>query len=105
MNQRIQQTEGINLGFQIILEERSEGTHLGVHNHNVCRDAGIAERNTLVSNGNSQIIHPVVLQNLGDLNGSRTIGVGLNHTHHFCLGFQERAIVVQILLYSAEVYL
>ena len=61
MNQRIQQAETVHLWFQIILEKRAEGTHLRVHNHNVSRDASIAECNALVSNSNSQIIHPMIL--------------------------------------------
>ena len=47
----------------------------------------------------------MVLQGLGNLNGTCTIGIGLNHAHHLGFGLHERAIEVEVLDHGIEVNL
>ena len=60
-NQCVQQTEAINLWFELVIEKRFERTHLWVHYHNVARNAVSAQRSTFVSHRNSKIIDAMVL--------------------------------------------
>ena len=47
----------------------------------------------------------MVLQRTGNLDSPGAIAVGLDHAHHLCFGFQERAVVIQILHHGIEVHL
>ena len=47
----------------------------------------------------------MILQSLGNLHSTRTIGVGLDHTHHLCLRLQIRAEIVQVIHHCIEVHL
>ena len=47
----------------------------------------------------------MILKGLGYLNGSCTIGIGLNHANHLGLRLHERAVVIKILDNGVEVYL
>ena len=47
----VHQTEGVDLGFQVVVEHGLEGRHLGVHHHNVLRDTVAAQRDALVGHG------------------------------------------------------
>ena len=47
----------------------------------------------------------MVLQGLGHLHGTSTIGIGLDHADQLGLGFQEGAVVVEVVDDSVEVNL
>ena len=104
-NKGIHQPEGIDFRFQVIVEHRLEGRHLRIHNHNVGRNTSFAECDTLIGNSHSQIIDTMILKRLGDLNGTSAIGIGLDHTDHLRIWLQKRAIVIQIVYHSIQVYL
>ena len=79
MDERIHQSEGIYLRLQFVVEHGLEGRHLGVHDHDVLRDAVTTQLHTLVSHSHSQVVHAVVLQCLSHLHGTGTVGIGLHH--------------------------
>ena len=89
MDKGIQQSEAIDLRLQIVLEERPESAHFRVHNHDIGGNARITERNSLISNGNSQIIYPMILQYLCHLNGPCTIGIRLTMQTILVSGFRK----------------
>ena len=105
LDQRIQQTEGIDLRLQVVVEHGLEGGHLRVHDHDVGRDASLTQGDTLVGHSHRQIIDTMVLQRTGNLHRTSAITVGFDHAHHLRLGFQERAVVIQILHHGIEVHL
>ena len=105
MNQRIHQSEGIDLWFQVVVKHRLEGRHLRIHNHDVLCDAITTERHARVGNGHSEVVDTMVLQRLGYLYGTCTIGIRLHHTYQFGFRFQERTVVVQVIHHCIEVHL
>ena len=103
-DERIEQTETIHFRLQAVVEHGLEGRHLGIHNHDVGGDARLAKRHTLVGHSHSQVVHAMVLQRLGYFHSSSPIAVGLDHAHHFRIGAQERAVVVQIVHHGIKVH-
>ena len=101
----IHQTEGVDFGLEVVVEHRLERRHLGIHDHYIGGDAGLAERDPLIGHGHGKVVYAVILKRLGNLHGPCPIGVGLDHAHHLGLGFQERAVVVQVLHDGIEVHL
>ena len=104
-NQGIHQTERIHLWLKIIVEEGFERCHLRVHHHDIGSNAGFAQGHALIGYSHSQIIYAVVLQGLGYFDGTGSIGIGLDHAHHFRVGFQERTEMVQVIDHSLEIHL
>ena len=96
LDKGIHQAEGVNLWLQVVVEHGLEGRHLWVHNHDILRNTATAQRNSLVGHGHGQIIYTMVLQRLGNLHGSSTIGVGFDHADQFGFRFEEGAVVVEI---------
>ena len=86
-------------------EHGAEGRHLRVHDDDVGRDASLSQRGTLVGHRHGQIVHMVFLQRLGYLNGSRAVGIGLDHAHQPRVGSEEGAVAVQVADHGAEVHL
>ena len=105
MDEGIHQAERVDLRLQVVVEHGLEGRHLRIHNHDVLRDAMMAKGDALVSNSNSEIVDAMVLQGLGHLHGTSTIGIGLDHADQLGLGFQEGAVVVEVVDDSVEVNL
>ena len=103
LDEGIHQTEGVDFGFQIIVEHGLKGRHLGVHNHDIGGDASLAKGDTLVGHGHGKIVHTVVLQRLGNLHGPSPVGISLDHADHLRLGPEEGAEVVQVLNHGVEV--
>ena len=104
IDEGVEQTEGIDLGLELIPEERVETRHLGIHHHDARSDARTAQRGTLVGDGNGQIGNALILKRLGHLDGAGTVGVGLDHADDrrapdaVALGHtEEGAVVVEIL--------
>ena len=89
MYQRIHQSEGVHLWFQVVVEHGIEGRHLGVHNHDVLCDAVTTQGDTLVGNCHSQIVNTMVLQRLGHLHRASSIGICLDHAYQFSFWLQE----------------
>ena len=61
LDECVHQTEGIDLGLQVVVEHGLEGRHLRVHDHDIGGDACLTERNTLVGHGHGEIIDTLVL--------------------------------------------
>ena len=104
-NQGIHQSETVYLRLQVVVEHRLEGGHLRIHDHDILCDAVATQCDALVGHSNRQIVHTVVLQCLGHFHSSCTVGVGLHHAHQLRLGFQERAVVVQVVDHRIQVHL
>ena len=105
LDQRIQNTERINLWFQIIVEHGLEGCHLRIHNHDIARNTILAKRNTLIGYCYGKIIHTMILQCLGDFYRSCSITIRLDHAYQLGLWFHERTVIVQIGHYCIQIYL
>ena len=105
LDKSVEETEGIDLGLQVVVEHRLEGGHLGVHHHDVARDAIAAQRHALVGHGHGQVIDAVVLERLGHLHGTRSIGVGLDHANEFRAGSHHGAVVIEIIDQRLEINL
>ena len=105
LDKGVEETEGIDFGLQVVVEHRLEGGHLGVHHHDVARDAIAAQRHALVGHGHGQVIDAVVLERLGHLHGARSIGVGLDHADEFRAGSHHGAVVVEIIDQRLEINL
>ena len=105
LDECIQQTEGIDLWFQIVVEHRLESRHLRVHHHDIGGDACLTERHALIGHCHSQIIDALILQCLGYLHSTCTIGICLDHAHHLRVGMEERAEVVQIIDHRIQIHL
>ena len=104
LDQRIQNTERINLRFQIIVEHGLEGCHLRIHNHDIARNTILAKRNTFIGYCYGKIIHTMILQCL-DFYRSCSITIRLDHTYQLGLWFHERTVIVQIGHYCIQIYL
>ena len=105
LDKGIHQSEGVHLWLEVVVEHCLEGRHLWIHDHDIGGDASLTEGNTFIGHGDSQIVDTVVLQRLGNLHGTCTIGIGLDHTHHFRIRLQERTVIVQVLHNGVEVHL
>ena len=105
LDEGIQQTEGVNFGLKIVVEHGLESRHLRIHNHNVGGDASLAKGDALVGHCHSKIVDTVILQCLGNLHSTCSIGVGLDHAHHLRLGLEEGTVVVQVLHHGVEIHL
>ena len=105
LDQSIEQAEGVYFRLQIIVEHRLEGTHLRVHDHDVAGDTIATEHGTLVSDGHGKVVDTMILQCLGHLHATGTVGICLDHAHEFGLGFHKRTVVVEVLHHSAKVHL
>ena len=57
----VQQSERVYLGFEIIVEHGLEGSHLRVHDHDIGRDACLAEGDALICHGHGEIVDAMVL--------------------------------------------
>ena len=89
LDKGIKQTEGVDFGLEVVVEHGLEGRHLGIHDHDIGSDTGFTESDSLIGHGHSEIVHTVVLKRLRNLHGTCSVGVGLDHADHLCLGFQE----------------
>ena len=106
MNKRIEQTEAIHLGFQVVFKQGVKTAHLGVHHNDILCDTLGAEQRSFVGYGYGQIAHLfLTLKRLCNLYSSGTIGVGLDHAYDACLRFEKRTVMVQVLHHGTEVYL
>ena len=103
LDEGIHETEGIDLGLEIVVEHGLEGGHLRIHDHDVGSDACLAQGDTLVGYGHSKVIDTLILQRFGYLHGSCTIAIGLDHAHHLGVGLEERAEVIEVLDHRIEV--
>ena len=103
MDEGVHQPERVHLRFQVVVEHGLEGRHLGIHDHDVLRDAVAAQRHPLVGHGHGQVVYPVVLQRLGHFHSPGTVSVGLHHTHQLGLRLEKRAVVVQVVHQGIEV--
>ena len=54
MDKCLHQTEGIDLGFQVVVEHGLESCHFRVHDHDVLRDAIATQFYAFVGHGHSQ---------------------------------------------------
>ena len=106
MDERIEQTEAIHLGLQIVFKQSIETTHLGVHHDNILCDTLRTEQCTLIGDGNGKIAHlRLTLECLCHLHSTSTISIGLDHTNDACRGAEERTIVVQVVHHGTKVNL
>ena len=105
VNQGIHQTEGVDLGLQVVVEHGLEGRHLRIHNHDVLSDAMTAQSDTLVGYGNSQIIDTMVLQRFSHFDSTSAIGISLDHAYQLSLRLQEGTVVVEVVNYGIEIHL
>lgn len=62
LDERIKQTERVNLRLQVVIEHGLEGGHLRIHDHDVAGNAVLAQRNALIGYSHSQIVYTMVLQ-------------------------------------------
>ena len=100
----VEQSERVHLWFKVVVEHSLERRHLRVHNHYVRCDAVLAQCHTLICHCHSQIVYTVVLQRLGYLYGTGSVGISLYHAHEFGLGLHERTVEVEILDDVREVH-
>ena len=96
LDEGVEQTEGVHLWLKVEVKHRLKRRHLGVHNHDVARDAVAAQCSTLIGHSHSEVVDAVVLQRLCNLNAAGSIGVGLNHTNELGLGLHKRTVVVEV---------
>ena len=60
LDERIEQTERVNLRLQVVIEHGLEGGHLRIHDHDVAGDTVLAQRNTLIGYSHSQIVYTMI---------------------------------------------
>ena len=105
LDQGVEQTEGVDLGLQVVVEHGLEGRHLWVHHHDIGSNACPPQGHALVGYSHCQIVHTVLLQRLRHLYCTSSVGIGLHHTHHLRFRLQERTVVVQVVYHGTEVHL
>ena len=105
LDEGFEQSEAIDLGFQLVLKECVEAGHFRVHNHDVRRNACTAQLHAFICHRHCQIIHLMILQRLCDFYSPGTIGRGFHHTNHLRLRPHEGTVVVQVVDDRREVYL
>ena len=105
LHQRIEESEAIHLRLKVVVEERLEGRHLWVHNHDITCDTILTECHTLISHSHSKIVDTMVLQSLGYLYGASPIGISLYHTYQLGRRFEERAIPIEVVNHGIKVHL
>ena len=104
-DESIQESETIDFGFQAILDNRAEGSHLGIHHHDASTDALTSKFSTFICHCNSQVIDVLVLQCLGQFVTACTIPECFHHARQLCLGLEMTAITVQVVNDGIEVNL
>ena len=102
---RIEKPEAIDLRLEVIVEHCLECRHLWIHNHYVAGYAGLSQCDALIGYSHCKIIYSMVLKSLCHLDSSCSVGVGLNHTHKFCLRFHECPIMVEIVYKGIKINL
>ena len=103
MHQRVQQAEAIDFRFQVVLEKSLETPHLGIHNHDVGRDARPAQVHAFVGHSHGQVVHALILQRLGDFHRPRAVGRSLHHAHHLRPRLHETAVIIQVVHHGVEI--
>ena len=101
----VKQSERVHFWFKIVVEHGLERRHFGVHNHYVRCNTILAQCHALICHCHSQIVYAVVLQSLGYLHGTGSVGISLYHAHEFGLGLHERTVEVEVLYDVREVHL
>ena len=104
-DQCIQQTETVDFRFKIIFKEGLEAAHLRIHDNDIGLDARLTQIHAFVGNRYSQIIDLVILQCLGNLNGSGTIGRSLDHTNHLGFRLEKATVIIQVIHHGIKVNL
>ena len=61
LHECIHESEAIHLWLKVVVEERLEGSHLWVHNHDIACDTVLTERHTLVGNSHSEVVNTMIL--------------------------------------------
>ena len=85
---------------------REEGIchrQLGVHDHDVRADALVTQLTPFVRHSYGEVVDAVLLERTRQLEGTRPIAIGLDHTDERMLGRQERTVVIEVVHDSAEV--
>ena len=85
LDKGVEETEGIDLGLQVVVEHRLEGGHLGVHHHDVARDAIAAQRHALgdVGDGKAADLRKGA-ERPCDADHSHAVGVVLDDGDELC---------------------
>ena len=102
-DERFEQTEGVDFGLEVVVEDGFEGRHLGVHHHDGLGDAVAAQLGALVGHSHSEVVDAMVLQGLCNLYGSGSVAVGLNHADKLGVGTQERTVIVEIVDHGTKI--
>jgi len=77
----VEALEGIDIGLEVILEDKVHGWEFGVHDNNGEGDTGLTELDPLVGHSDGEVIdQATVLEGTRDLDGSSAIGEGFDHT-------------------------
>ena len=103
LNQGVEQVEAIDLGLELVVEHGLEGGEFGVHNDDIGRDARLAQLRAFVGHGHGQVIHPVLLQRLGNLVRAGSVGRSLHHADHLGLWLEETAVVVEVVHHGLQI--
>ena len=104
LHQCVEQSETVYLRLQIIVEHGLERRHFRVHDHDVARDAVLAQGYALVGYCHGEIVHQVVLQCLGYFHRPGSIRIRFYHAHQFGFRLHEGAVIVEVLHHGTEVY-
>ena len=98
-----QRVQAVNLRFEAIGHHLLEAVGIGIEHHNRHRDATLTQLHPLIGEGDCQIGHTLVLQELCHLEIARTIRRGLDHRNHAGSLLQVRAEIVQIVAHGIQV--
>ena len=73
-NQCFENVEVEDFRFESVVEKELEGSHFGIHHHDVGSDARLAQFGSFVGDSHSEVVHSVVLKRFRCLDGSDAVG-------------------------------
>ena len=104
-SESIQRVRAIDLGLEVVSNHHIEAILVGIKHHDRHRNTLLSERYTLISKGNSQVAHTLVLKHACHVDITRTIASRLDHSHDWVVLGQVLTEIVKVLLHRRKVHL
>ncbi|EJX07730.1 hypothetical protein EVA_04160 [gut metagenome] len=104
-DQRLQQSETVDLRFEVVFKQSIESRNLRIHDQNARRDPRTTQFRPFVGHRHSEIVDATVLQGTRNLHTAGTIGRSLDHAHHLRFGLHEGTVVFHIVRQGFQIHL
>src|ERR1035441_3128670 len=103
-SEMIQEIKTINFGLQIKIYHGIKALQIRIHNHDRHVNSSLAQFNTFIGIGHCKIIHTLELEDICNFKTSTAIRESLYHGHDFSFGFNDGAVIIQIMSDGIKIY-